>query len=436
MWNVILHTLNDRARTNTGIVEGMEVSQPPSSPLSLTKITNRVRHLVATLRTWPWRDTFWIVKQRFAEDRLGVTASSLTFTTTMALVPLFTVMLAAFTAFPGFLKFEKSLQQYFIKSLIPDSIAKPVLTGLTDFSNKANQVGAMGLIFLVVTAFALMLTIDRTLNNIWRVKKPRPMAQRLLLYWSALTLGPLVVGVSLSLTSYAISASKGLVPGMPDIWSYLLSAIELLMFTSAMSALFYYVPNTRVRWTHATTGGIVVAVGFIVAKKALSWYLTSIGTYTTIYGAFAAVPIFLIWIYLAWVIVLLGAIVAAYTPSLQLHLSRRMLSPGHRFSEVIRIIQALDTVRHTDQHGLTLFQLSRQLRADPLQIEAALETLIHLYWVGRLEDPIAPRYILLTNPDATPAHPLISRFLLEHSPEVNQFWHRAQFSDMNLREII
>ena len=166
---------------------------------------------LAEFQQWPWLETLRTLHQRFREDRLGVTASSLTFTTLISLVPLVTVMLALFTAFPMFAKFQDSLQKYFLQSLVPDNIARPVLGALTQFASKANRLGTFGLVLLVCTAVALMLTIDRTLNAIWRVRRPRSMAQRILVYWSGLTLGPLVLGVSLSLTSYAVSASRGLV---------------------------------------------------------------------------------------------------------------------------------------------------------------------------------------------------------------------------------
>src|SRR4029453_6535342 len=115
--------------------------------------------------------------------------------------------LALFTAFPMFARFQVALEKYLLQSLVPDTIAKPVLASLTQFASKASQVGSVGLLVLVVAALTLMLTIDRTLNAIWRVRKPRPLAQRVLVYWAALTLGPLLVGISLSLTSYAISSS-------------------------------------------------------------------------------------------------------------------------------------------------------------------------------------------------------------------------------------
>ncbi len=152
------------------------------------------RQLLADLTHFPWKSTAVTLRERFREDRLGLTASSLTFTTTMALVPFFTVALAVFTAFPMFSKMQGALQTWLVQSLIPDSIARQVLGYLTQFAGKASRLGTVGLAALVVTAFALVLTIDRTLNSIWRVKRPRPLGQRVLVYWAVMTLGPLLLG--------------------------------------------------------------------------------------------------------------------------------------------------------------------------------------------------------------------------------------------------
>ena len=177
--------------------------------LPIRRQRRRLAGLARALRDWPWLDTLRTLRQRFREDHLGLTAGSLTFTTLISLVPLVTVTLAVFTAFPIFARFQSSLQDYLLQSLVPDSIARPVLRGLTQFAGQASKLGSAGLIVLGLTALALMFTIDRTLNGIWRVPKPRPLAQRVLVYWAGLTLGPLVLGASLSLTSYALTASRG-----------------------------------------------------------------------------------------------------------------------------------------------------------------------------------------------------------------------------------
>jgi membrane protein len=301
----------------------------------------RLALIVQTLQTWPWLRTLQTLRQRFRDDRLGLTASSLTFTTTIALVPLATVMLAIFSAFPMFNQFQGALEKYFIQSLVPDAIAKPVLLALTQFAGKASRLGTLGLVVLVLTALALMLTIDHTLNAIWRVRRPRPIAQRVMVYWAAATLGPLLLGASLTLTTVAMSASDGMVGRLLGGVTLLFNALEFALLAGAMAALFRYVPNTEVRWRHALSGGLFVAVGIEVAKKGLAWYLGQVPSYSTIYGAFATVPIFLVWLYLVWLIVLFGAVIAAYAPSLSMHLVSRPDTAGQRFELAVQVLREL-----------------------------------------------------------------------------------------------
>src|SRR5690606_31692254 len=153
--------------------------------------------------TFPWRTTAITLRERFREDRLGITASSLTFTTTISLVPLFTVALAIFSAFPMFDRLQRGLQRSLVESLIPESIARPVLMHLNQFVAKATQMGWAGALVLMVTALALVFTIDRKLNDIWRVRRPRSVTQRILVYWAVLTLGPLMLTASSAATTYA-----------------------------------------------------------------------------------------------------------------------------------------------------------------------------------------------------------------------------------------
>lgn len=352
------------------------------------------------------------LRTRFREDRLGVTASSLTFTTLIALVPLVAVMLAVFSAFPLFADFRVSLEKYFLQALVPDNIAKPVLTAVTNFARQAGKLGTAGLVVLLLTALALMLTIDRTLNEIWRVRRPRPIAQRVLVYWAAITLGPLALGVSLSMSSYAISASKGLVGTMPDTVNLLLNIVEFGLQVVAVTGLFHYVPNTDVRWRHALAGGLFCAIGFEVAKKVLAWYVAVVPTYSTVYGAFATLPILLLWMYIGWVIVLLGAVVAAHAPGLSMRALRHREGPGAHFGLALSLLRALSDAHDGPRRGLTLRQLAERLGIDPLQLEAVAEVLVELDWVGRLEESGGQRLVLLVDPAATGLLPLADELLL------------------------
>lgn len=388
----------------------------------------------------PWLDALYTLRERFREDRLGLTASSLTFTTTIALVPFFTVALAVFSTFPMFAKFQDVLQKWLVASLVPDSIARQVLGYLTQFAGKAAKLGGAGLVALLVTALALFFTIDRTLNGIWRVRKPRPFAQRVLFYWAAVTLGPPLLGASLSLTSLAVSASKGVVGGMPGGVSLLLNTLQFLLVAGGMACMFRFVPNTYVRWGHAWMGGLFVSTGLELAKKVLVLYLSKVPTYSAVYGAFATVPILLVWIYVVWSIVLLGAALTAHVPSLLAGVPRHRDGPGWQFQLALEVLQQLDLARTQSAKGATVTQLCSVLRVDFQRLEPVLEDLAALDWVARLAEPIAndpeARYILLVDPQHTVLEPLMNKLLLPKTPVTEKVWKNGQWPSNTLRDTL
>ncbi len=388
----------------------------------------------------PWLDAFITLRERFREDRLGLTASSLTFTTTIALVPFITVALAVFTAFPMFAKFQDVLQRWLIESLVPDNISRQVLGYLSQFAGKASKLGAVGLALLLGTALALIFTIDRTLNSIWRVRTPRPLGQRVLIYWAAITLGPLLLGVSLSLTSLAVSSSKGLVGALPGGVGFLFEVLQFALVGGGMATMFRYVPNTHVRWGHAWMGGLFVAAGIEVAKRGLTLYLSSVPMYSAVYGAFATVPILLIWIYTAWVIVLLGAALTAYVPSLIAGIPRRRVGQGWQFQLALEVLKELAAVRPQYSKGLTVSQLCAVLQTDTLRLEPVLDALTALDWVGQLQEgddsDLGARLVLLIDPDTTALTPLMAALLLPHTPVTEKLWQNGQWPSISLREAL
>ncbi len=406
------------------------------SSIRFSSIQEKFSQASIALEEWPWRDMLGTLYLRFREDRLGLVAGSLTFTTLISLVPLLTVMLAIFAAFPVFSDFQAALEQYFLRRLIPEDIAKPVLRSLTQFSSKAQGLGALGVVFLIISVQALMLTIDRTLNTIWRIRQPRPFGSRMVLYWAAATLGPLLLGGSLSVTSYVVSASRGWVSGLPGGVAFFLGLIQFLWLTFGLTALFRFVPNTYVRWRHAFLGAMVAMVGFELMKRGLSWYLNIVPTYAIIYGAFATVPILLIWIFLSWNTFLMGAVIAAYAPSLNLGLLRYTDVAGARFQLALSILRLLAHSRSSEQRGLRIEDLSKSLQTDPLQMGPILDQLISLDWVARLDEPKSPRYVLICEPEKTLAAPLITVFLLEPSPDVMGLWNHAHFDKIQLQTIL
>lgn len=389
----------------------------------------------AHLMRFPWGNTASTLRERFREDRLGVTAGSLTFTTTISLVPLFTVVLAIFSLFPTFGRLEGQLQQWLVQSLMPEGITRQVSRYLVQFSNKAGQIGWTGAVVLLVTALTLVLTIDRKLNDIWRVRKPRPLAQRVLVYWAVLTLGPLLLALSLSLTSYAASVSRGWATALPGGVQTLFDALEFGLSVCGVAALFRYVPYAQVRWSHALVGGLFVSLGWEVARKALAWYLAQVPTYSMVYGTFATVPILLVWTYLAWVIVLLGAVVAAYLPSLLRGVARRGDGPGWDFQLALELLALLQAQRVRSRTGLSLDVLARRLAVDPLQLETPLAALQALDWIGRLDEPGA-RYVLTVDPEQVGLAPLAARLLLGRNPSTAAVWSASQWHGQTLAQVL
>jgi membrane protein len=379
---------------------------------------------------------FSLLTQRFREDRLGMTAGSLTFTTLIALVPLLTVTLALFTAFPMFSSFQGALERLFLQNLVPDTIARPVLSALSQFAGKASRMGTLGLAALAATALALIMTIDRTLNAIWRVRRPRSLGRRLLIYWAVLTVGPLVLGASLTMTSTVLAATRGWVGAVPGGFGLLIDLVQFALLVIFAAGLYYFVPNTGVRWRHALAGGLFVGVGIEAAKKGLAWYVGAVPALTSVYGAFSIVPILLLWVYLLWVVVLLGAVIAAYAPVLLGRTARPWTGPGVEFRQALRLLEALDRARHTSARGRDLDALSEALAVDALVLEPLMDELAALGWVSRLDEPAPPRWVLLVDLHETPAAPLVDALLLKPDPALASFRSRTGLDNWRLAELM
>lgn len=412
-------------------------------PLTFHRAQQRARQLRKTVKAFPWRNTLHTLKTRFREDQLGLTASSLTFTTLLALVPFFTVLLSVFTAFPSFRRFQDTLQRWLVDSLIPSEIAEQVMGYLMQFASKASQLGAVGLGFLLLTVVSLILTMDKTLNHIWRVQRMRPLGQRLLIYWGVITFGPLLMGLSIATTSYVLSASRGLVEVLPESVRVAFNSLEFLLLSAAMAALYHFVPNVPVKWRHAWAGGLLVAAGMALAKSVLGLYLSTVPTYSAIYGTFATLPILLIWIYTCWVIFLLGAVVAAYLPGVLEGTSRDLRQPGATLELALEVIAVLAPWRQQVQRGLSATLLAKRLRVDRLQLEPALSALTAVRWVGAMPDSAAPyleegepRYVLLADPAHTLLAPLMQQLVLTHTPSTEPLWQRSGWQSCLLHEVL
>jgi len=258
-------------------------------------------------RTWRHLVAFALeVPRRLLEDRLTQTAGSLTYTTLLAIVPLVTVALSLATAFPVFEKAMGGLQDYVIDNFLPDAGLNVLADQIDDFTARAGSLTAIGLAVLGVTAVMLMLTIDDTLNRIFRVERKRPFVQRITMYWAVLSLGPLLIGLGLSMTSALVVSSFGML-NLDRVAEYVLRGLPFLLTWAALASLYILVPNRKVPVTDALVGSFLAGIVFELAKRGFAVYVSHFPTYTLIYGAFATLLIFLVWLYVSWLIVLAGA---------------------------------------------------------------------------------------------------------------------------------
>jgi membrane protein len=250
--------------------------------------------------------------RRARQERLPQAAGSLTFTTLLSVVPLLAVSLALFARWPMvFGRFEAALDDLLLKSLLPPEIARTVLAHLHRFATNAGGLPWVGSLLLLATAVAMLLTVENTLNQIWNVKRRRPLAKRVGLYLLVLVLGPPALGASLWATSAVIGASMGWIGPLPPSARFVLNLGPVLLGWVGLTCLFVFVPNTRVRRRDALAGALVASVALELGKRGFAAYLLKLPTYKAVYGAFAVFPVFLLWVYFSWLVTLAAALVAA-----------------------------------------------------------------------------------------------------------------------------
>ncbi|MEY2776889.1 MAG: hypothetical protein RLY30_987 [Pseudomonadota bacterium] len=249
----------------------------------------------------------WLVGifNRFNDLRLGQAAASLSFAWLLAMVPLFTVSLALSTSFFELEDIRRNAQLLIFEHFLPQGIGGQLTRYLDQFLRKAASLSLLGFVFLALTATIMMLTLDKTLNLIWEVNRHRPLIKRILMYWAALLIGPIVAGGGSMLLSILERKS-------PALW---FDWTNLLVTFVALTLCYRILPNAPVRWAHAAAGALFAALLTEIGQKFFGGILGSIPTYRQIYGPLAAVPLFLIWTYLTWWIFLLGALLAAQMQS-------------------------------------------------------------------------------------------------------------------------
>ena len=333
------------------------------------------------------RDLVRFARRRLTEERLPQVAGSLTFTTTLAIVPLLTIVLAIFTTFPVFGKLRSSLESYFVQMLMPRAISNTIISNLTQFASKATGLSAVGAVALILTSAAMIGTIERALNQIWRVRQPRPLLQRVLVYWALVTLGPLAFGISLTITSqlFTATATGSISTALPFVGALFYTMVSVGLTTGAYALLYMTVPNRYVDWRDAVWGGLVAAIAFEVAKRVFAVFIRQFPTYAIIYGALAALPLFLVWLYLSWLITLVGALLTAALPVVKYERWWYEPVPGGAFVDAMAILKVLHGgAAITGTALVTGAQIRAHTRIGYDEMSQLLEQMVAAGWVGRV----------------------------------------------------
>jgi len=248
------------------------------------------------------------VMRRFFVDRCLRMAAGLSYTSLLAVVPLSAIAFSMLAAFPVFEGMREQFQNAVFANLLPQS-AEAMQSYLDQFVQNTTSLSAIGIIALAATAVLLLGAIEADMNEIFKVRKPRRLVPRLLVFWSMITLGPLLLGASFSLSTYFFAATEWM--GL-DLFSgprgYLSKSLPTLILIVLMSLFYVAVPNRPVTVKSALFGGIAAGLLFTILRQIFGWYVATFPTYQNIYGALSVVPIFLVWMYLSWAVVLLGAV--------------------------------------------------------------------------------------------------------------------------------
>ena len=297
--------------------------------------------------------------QRFLEDRCLQTAGALAFTTLFALVPLTAAILCILAAFPVFEEWRIKVTSWAFNNFVP-ATGDVVQTYLTEFAANASKATTIGVLVLVFSAISLMMSVEDAFNRIWRVKNNRGPASRFVIYWTALSLGPMLLVAALAISSYLVALP--FIDAAATQWSLkerVLSALPFLIVWIAFSTAYTVIPNRTVRLRDALIGSLIAAVLFESTKHGFAWYASDMANYQQVYGALSIVPIFFFWMYLSWIIVLFGASLTAWFSAFYYREADDPNSAAQELTGLLRVIGQL-AAAHRQGRGLHSEELLRR----------------------------------------------------------------------------
>ena len=292
---------------------------------------------------------------RFGEERGFVIAASLSYTSLLALVPLLAISLSVLSAFPAFDDIEGRLVEQALSYVAPHA-GVDVQTYLDRFVANTSNLTALGIVWLAVTAIMLLSTIEAAFNAIWRIDSPRPLMMRLVAYWTTLTLGPLLLGAGLSLSTVIFAAGNFSRLGIESEFAFggVVRVLPFMFAAIGLAIVYLALPHRRIEWRHALLGGIIAALMFEGLKTLFGLYVSRVGTFQSVYGSLSALPVFLIWMYLGWAVVLFGAAIAAARPEWQAARSQASYSGALTPARcLLRALQVIDLLHTTGRAGGT-----------------------------------------------------------------------------------
>ncbi|KAB2842501.1 MAG: YihY family inner membrane protein [Burkholderiales bacterium] len=323
-----------------------------------------------------------LVWQRFLWHRCSQTASSLSFTTLLALVPALVIFLGIFSLSPYFAGFAKAFKAFLFANLVPDAAGKITTVYMSQFISHAGKLTAAGTAVLSFSVLLLLLTLDQACNAIWLVRRVRPLWQRVLRYVVAMILGPLAIGVLLGLATRWLGKAAGWGPVLSEISGGISDLLPLVITTLVLALVFRIIPKRHVPWRHAFMGGLVTAVVIELLQIGFGLYVRYLGTFKLIYGAFASVPIFLLWIYCLWVAVLLGAILTATLPYWGRPNAFARPTPWEQYHLGLRVLDALRGKAGQERKGEGGWErLARRCETGFDVLGATVDRLVEAGWV-------------------------------------------------------
>lgn len=378
------------------------------------KLIRKIKHHP----TWgPLWDLAIFVNNRIQKAQLKQVASSLTLTTLLSLVPALAVILAAFTAFPLFQTYRESFEHFIFSTLLPDQYSEQILGYIKVFASKAAGLTTFGIIGLLITSLMCISTIDAALNNTFEVIKLRKLWQRVLIYWAMLSLGPLAIGISLAISSYL--TRMAMTGHLSSIASWVIPIAQIAFQGFVLAAFYKYIPNCRVLWKDALIGGFIIALVFTVFRWVFGIYIVR-GTYGTIYGAFAAIPVLLLWMYINWMFILAGAAITATLPMLRAKRYKDFSKNGNALVSAVALLRILMIAKDNKHPQVSDIELAQAIGSYPDAVNQILSKLVDRNYVVQTGTDSGCTWALLADASKTSLEGVFEEFAVDMSNSLLQ----------------